>query len=73
MEGDVERARREPPKYPSDKLSKMEKMDKADKLEKAEKMGRAETLILIRAGVDTMVLDGKEKEYLMEDEVGVLR
>ncbi len=83
MEGDAERARRlEPSKHPSDKLSKMDRMDKMDKMERMDKMdrmdkseraGRGDVHILskIRAGVDTMVLDGKEMEYLMEDDIMV--
>ncbi len=80
MEGDAERARRlEPSKHPSDKLSKMdrmdkmERMDKMDRMDKSERAGRGDVHILskIRAGVDTMVLDGKEMEYLMEDDIMV--
>ena len=69
----------------SDKLGKAEKMAKAEKLEKqlwAEKMERQEkmshrmmnpleahVLSKISAGVDTMFLSGKHKEYMMERDV----
>ena len=64
-------------RHQSDKLSKAEKFDKLDKLEKmerAEKFARhhdTQILSKIRAGVDTMVLDGKEMEYFMEDDIMV--
>lgn len=61
-----------------DKLSKAEKLDKLERLERmerSEKVGRLEAQMLskIRAGVDTMVLGGKEMEYLMEGDIMVCR
>ena len=85
MAGDMERAKnREMMKHAQekpDKLSKAEKLDKLDKLERLEKMERSEKvgrleaqmLSKIRAGVDTMVLGGKEMEYLMESDIMVCR
>ena len=80
--GDMERSKnREMMKHAQekpDKLSKAEKLDKLERLERmerSEKVGRLEAQMLskIRAGVDTMVLDGKEMEYLMEGDIMVCR
>lgn len=82
MAGDMERSRnREMMKHAQekpDKLSKAEKLDKLERLERmerSEKVGRLEAQMLskIRAGVDTMVLGGKEMEYLMEGDIMVCR
>jgi len=78
MAGDMERSKnREMMKHAQekpDKLSKAEKLDKLERLERmerSEKVGRLEAQMLskIRAGVDTMVLGGKEMEYLMEGDI----
>jgi len=82
MAGDMERSKnREMMKHAQekpDKLTKAEKLDKLERLERmerSEKVGRLEAQMLskIRAGVDTMVLGGKEMEYLMEGDIMVCR
>ena len=66
MLGDVERAR-EMARH-QEKLSKVEKLERLEKLERMERSEK-HSVMRIRAGVDTMVLDGKEMEYMMEDDI----
>ena len=69
----MERARQPDILGKLEKQDKLDKQDKQDKLDKLEKSEHAQMVSKIRAGVDFMVLDGKEYEYYMEDEGMVCR